>query len=278
VSQADVMQPGLRRRIAGGVRRGRQSSLVWLIRIAALLIVFAMWEVVARNWISPLFIGQPTVIFASLWTSLHTSIVTVDLPTTLIETGVGYLIGSAAGMLVGFAVSYYPTWDRAFQPLFTALNSFPRIALTPLFILWFGIGISSKVALAISTVFFVVMLNTRAGMVQTDRDTELLSRSLGATELQRLTYFVLPAAIPVIAVGLQLGLVYAFLASVGGEIIAGEHGLGVILGYDANTFQTSDYFAVLLLLAIVTTAISGGLAELEKKLLWWHHVEMGGLR
>ena len=135
-----------------------------------------------------------------------------------------------------------------------AANSLPRVALAPLFVLWFGLGIAGKVALVVSLVFFVMLTTTLAGLTQPNRDHEYLARSLGASRRQHILYFVVPAAVPTIVAGLELSLTYSFLGAVAGEIVGGSNGIGVRLTVYANSFEIDKFLALLLLLVIVSTA------------------------
>jgi len=161
------------------------------------------------------------------------------------------------------------------QPFFTAMNSLPRVALAPLFVMWFGIGALSKVALAASLVFFVVLLNTMAGIQGVDRDHLILARSLGATPTQTFLKFILPSAIPSFFAGLELGKIYGFLGTVAGEMLAGEAGIGVRLQAYSGLFQTNEFFAALLLLVLITTTISIVLRAVRVRLLWWQALGLG---
>ena len=253
-------------------------AVIWMIRIGIIAIVVGAWQITALFWVSPAFIGKPSAIAVEFWKLFGTPVVNVDLPTTLVETFLGFVIGSALGLFGGAALVRLDVVYTALQPLIAALNSLPRVALAPIFIIWFGIGMASKVALSVSLVVFIVLLSTVAALTESDRDIALLAKSLGASERQRLIKFVLPGAVPVLVSGLQLGLVYSFLGAVTGELIGGSHGLGVQLAYMANTFATNKFFAILLLLAIVTSLISALMTLVERRLLRWHYIEMRGMR
>ena len=155
------------------------------------------------------------------------------------------------------------------------MNSLPRVALAPLILLWFGIGMSSKVALSFSLAFFVVASNTRAGIESAEADRLLLARVLGATNLQTFMKFILPGAVPNIITGLQLGFIFGMLATVAGEMIAGQNGLGVRLQYFASAFRMNEYFATLVILVVGTTAFSSLLSLLRRHLLRWQLTELG---
>lgn len=257
---------------------GSRLATIWLVRIGAIVLVAGVWQLTAvERWLNPAFIGTPSSIVADFFQLFGTSIFRVDLPVTLVETFTGFVVGSVLGLLLGILFVRFEVLYVALQPLLSALNSLPRIALAPLFIIWFGIGMSSKVALSISLVLFIVLLNTVTALTEHDRDIAFLAKSLGANGRQRLVYFVLPGAIPVLVTGLQLGLVYSFLGVIAGELVGGSHGIGVQLAYQANIFATDNFFAILLLLAIVTSFVSACMTFIERRLLRWHYVEMRGM-
>jgi NitT/TauT family transport system permease protein len=240
-------------------------------RIAFLAIFFLIWEYVARNKIvDPLFIGTPSQIVKFLWNGLFIdhSIIT-DLVWTLGSTFLAFVIGSAAGMLTALVFITWPTFERFSDPFFSALNALPRIALAPLFLLWFGLGIWSKVALGASLTYFIVLSSGVAGIRSASADHLTLSKTLGATQRQIFTRVTLPNAIPTIFSGLKLGLIYALLGVIGGEIIAAEHGLGQLLSFLAGSFQISGVFGVLLVLAVLGTGLIETMNVIEKWLLRW---------
>jgi NitT/TauT family transport system permease protein len=199
--------------------------------------------------------------------------VTKDLETTLYETLVGFAISVVAGFLFGVLLSRAPLLHRAVLPILTAANSLPRIALAPLFILWFGLGPFAKIALVVSFVFFVMLATTIAGFTQPNSDFELLAGSIGASSWQEVTLFLLPGAMPSLIAGLELSLVYSFLGAVSGEIVGGESGLGVQLTSLSNGFEINKFLAVLLLLVIVTTFTVVIMRLITAPLTRWHKAE-----
>lgn len=224
---------------------------------------------------NPVFIGTPAGTAKAFVHEFGTSLVTVDLSETLYETTVGLVIGVVAGIASGLFLSHYRMLRTALVPMLAAFNSVPRIALAPLFALWLGLGAASKIALVVSFVFFIMLTTTMAALTQPNQDFELLSATLGATARQRLLYFTLPTAIPTLAAGLELSLVYAFLGAVAGEIISGSHGLGVRLTIYANAFELNRFFGVLILLGLVSTLSVQVLRLMTSRLTRWHAAEKG---
>lgn len=249
------------------------------LRLLGVAVLLGGWEATAQfGWVKPLFISRPSNFFPALWTILvEGSLLRRDLPVTLFETFVGFTVASVLGVGLALLLHEFPLFDAVVQPFLTAFNSMPRIALAPLFVLWFGLEALSKIVLVISLVFFIVIINTLAGLKASDRDHLLLARTLGVGRWQRFWKFVFPAATPAIFAGLQLGLVYALLGAITGEILGGLGGVGARMAVAINTFRTDDFFAMLLFLMLFSTALAALVRGLERWLLHWRYIEMRGI-
>jgi NitT/TauT family transport system permease protein len=249
----------------------REGIVVFTLQIVALAAFLALWEWAAvTRAVDPLFIGQPTKIFQHLYESIFvTGSLFKDAAWTLGETAAAFILGSGAGIAFGLLFVVWPPVERFFNPLFAGLNALPRIALAPLFLLWFGLGAPSKIALGFSLTFFIVLSSTVAGARSVDQDWLTLSRMLGASRAAIFWKVTLVSAVPTIFAGLRLGLIYALLGVIGGEIIAAQHGLGQQLTYLAGTFNTNGVFAVLLFLSIIGVILTWGMGAIENHLLRW---------
>lgn len=262
----------------GGMGASQQASSeaplmrkIWIARALTLLVVGLVWEYVARERIiDPLFIGVPSQILHFFWQGLFINHDLIgDLLWTLMGTLAAFVLGSAGGILMGLVFVMYPVFEKFIDPLMTALNALPRIALAPLFLLWFGLGLASKVALGASLTFFIVLSSTVAGARSVDLDLLTLARTLGARPAQVFLKITLPSAVPTIFAGLRLGLIYAMLGVIASEIIAAERGLGQKVAYLSGSFQVDGVYAVLLLLAILGTSITWIMSAIEARLLRW---------
>ena len=244
---------------------------MWLGRIIALLAFGAVWELTARlGLINPLFIGNPSGILAFFFKGLFvTRELVVHLLWTLAGTLAAFMLGSVTGILVGLLFVAYPKVEQFIDPIFAGLNALPRIALAPLFLLWFGLGITSKIALGFSLTFFIVLSSTVAGARSVNSDHLMLADTLGASSTQIFRRITLPSAVPTVFSGLRLGLIYALLGVIAGEIIAAQHGLGQSLTFLAGTFQINGVFAVLLLLALLGMSLTWIMTAVEARLLRW---------
>ncbi len=255
----------------------KQSVQKWSIRVGFVILWLGSWQYVsAEKLLNPVFIGEPSGIWRSFVGMLGGSVVTTDLRITLFESIIGFLASMIVGIFVAYSFVRFPVLERAFRPIVTAVNSVPRIALIPIFIIWFGFGPMSKIANIVSFVTFTVLLGAIGAFTASDRDHMLLAKVLGFSERERMWKFVVPNAIPALANIFELALIYSFLGAITAEMLGGAQGVGVRLVLFANQYQTNDYFAVLLLIVIVTVAIVQGMRLLLKRFVKWREVEMRG--
>jgi NitT/TauT family transport system permease protein len=231
----------------------------------------ALWEYGARTEFLPqTFFGSPAGIVAYLWDGFAVSgKLWLELGYTVAGTLISFLLGAVAAMALGLAFAMFPKLEHAMDPYLMVLNAMPRIALAPLFLLWFGLGIGSKIAVGTSLSFFIVLANTVAGIRGVSPDHITLSRAMGATPSQIFFKVTLPSAVPVIFSGLRLALIFSMLGVIGGEIIAAEHGLGQVLSYLQATFNMNGVMALLLLLSGLGMIVTRGMSRLERALLKW---------
>lgn len=254
--------------------RSRKRTVVFayqvLIAIAALLI----WHLCAtEKLLDPTVISSPGAVFGYLFgEALEGSELWTNTYYTMIATVISFGVGSVLGILAGLICVQFPILEQIFDPFVTLMNSFPRIALAPLFVVWFGIGILSKVVLAVSVIFFILMLTTIAGGRSVDRNLIALCKSLGAGPWKIFRSITLPTAAPSIFAGLKLGLIYAFLGVIVGEMIASEHGLGQEAMKYSNLFQMDRVLAVLFFLAAITTLLASIMTMIERHVLRWQRL------
>lgn len=249
----------------------RVGPTIWHWQLLTLFAFGFTWEFVARNgYIDPLFIGTPSKILKFGYVELFvTGKLVEDMLWTIAGTAISFVLGSVAGIATGLLFVSVPTAERFCEPFLSAMNALPRIALAPLFLLWFGLGIGSKVALQFSLTYFIVLSSTVAGARSVDRDFLVLARTLGASPAKIFMRITLVSAVPTLFSGLRLGVIYSLLGVIAGEIISAQHGLGQQLSYLAGTFQIDGVFAVLLLLALLGSSLTYGMSALESRLIRW---------
>lgn len=239
---------------------------------AVFVIAFlGVWELSAtRGLLDPTFFGRPSGIARYLHKGfIGERTLWLELAYTLLGATISFIAGSVAAVSFGLVFMVLPRFHRAAEPYLTLLNAMPRIALAPLFLLWFGLGIGSKIAVGVSLTFFIVLAATVAGIRGVNSDHLILSKALGATPQQVFFKVTLPSAVPVIFAGLRLGLIFALLGVVGAELIAAEHGLGQTLAYLQSTFSMDGVMGLLFLLALIGLSITSLMNRLERSLLSW---------
>lgn len=245
--------------------------MIALIRFVLLIGLCLAWEYVSiKGIINPIFIGRPTQIALYLFDGLFINYeLLVHAYWTLLATTAAFGLGSVMGILFGFLFVTYPSVEKLLEPVFDGLNALPRIALAPLFLLWFGLGLSSKIALGFSLTFFIVLSSTVAGARGVNTDFLILAKTIGTSPMTVFRKITLPSAVPSMFSGLRLGLIYALLGVIAGEIIAAEKGLGQLLNFLAGSFKTNGVFAVLILLAFMGSMLTLVASKIEAHLLRW---------
>jgi NitT/TauT family transport system permease protein len=247
-----------------------ETVRVLVLRILLLAAVLAVWQ-----WVGGLsdhnrfFYSQPTEIVGSLGNLLTSATFYTDLGYTMAETLLGFLIGGVAGVVLGFGLAFSRTAYRVIDPIMNALNCLPRIALSSLFILWFGLGMESKIALVISLVFIPLFLNAYRGATTLDADHLMLMHTFRASRMDVVRKIMLPATAPWVITGAKLGVAQALGGAVIGEIIASQHGLGAALNTDAQAFATGEEFAILLVLVVIALILNGVFTVLENRTSAW---------
>jgi NitT/TauT family transport system permease protein len=248
----------------------RRFTAVQATRVALAAAVLLLWQwAVTSGHASALFFSRPTAIWDYLKQIFANGSVWTDTGVTLKTMALAFVIGSAAGIAAAIAGAMLPFVSDVLDPFITLLNSLPRVALAPLFIIWFGIGEASKVALAVSLVFFIVLISAEAGFKTAEEEQIRLLQSMRASKLTIFRKVQLRAAVPAIFGGLRLAIVYSLLGVVFGEMIASQRGLGHQLEYNASTFNTAGVMAYLLVLAIVALLINALVVASERYFLRW---------
>lgn len=234
------------------------------------LLILGLWQWVSvAKLIKPVLASSPAEVWDFLIEIGRSGELWVNLRATLEATVLAFVLGSVTGVVLGLSLAVMPRLERAIDPLLNALNGMPRIALGPLFVLYFGFGLAAKVALGFSLVVFILMVNARAGALSVDPDLIRLSRALNASRLQMFTKIMLPSSIPAIFAGLRLGIIYALLGVITAEIIASQTGMGARILYYSNVFQIKGVYGILIILAIVAAVLNTLMAWAERRLLRW---------
>lgn len=249
--------------------QGRRRMAVLVGRILVGIAIVTIWEYASGRWIEPLFISSPSRVGTRLWRWTVTGQLWNHLSITLYATAIGFAIGSSVGFVFGILFGRFKTVADVFDPYITAIYSIPKIALAPLFIIWFGIGIESKVAVSASIVFFVVFLNTYAGTRDVNQLYVHSTRIMGGSEIDILRYVVVPSAASWVITGLKVSVPYALVGTVIGEFMSANRGIGFVIAQATGLFDTTSVFAGLVTLGVVGAIINVALKHVEIRLLRW---------
>lgn len=248
----------------------RHLSIVWFFRVGLLVAFLWAWQYAAdQKMVNEFFFSKPSVVWSFLTKFFEDGEIYIHFLFTLQATVLGFSLGVVTGIPFGLMLARFPLLEQILSPYLAALNALPRVALAPMFILWFGIGIASKVVLVFSLVFFIVLINTRAGVNAADEELLRMSTVMGATQRQRFLKVILPGAVPSIFAGLRLGIVYSLLGTVVSEMVAAPAGLGQQISLFAGTYRTGGVLAILLLLSLTGVALNGLALLVERRLLRW---------
>lgn len=229
-----------------------------------------LWEFVSRFIVgSKLFLAAPSQVMIALVGLAKTGELEKHIMISGIEFLIGYVLACLLGILLGLAMSQSVAAKQALQPWVSGLYATPTVALAPLFILWFGIGIVSKVVVVAVLVIFPVIINTEAGLRATPPQLIETVRSFGANARQIFFKVSLPSALPFIFAGLKLGIGRGLIGVVVAELFGARAGLGQLISQSAETFNMPALFAGVTLLAVAGIAMTSGFGWLERKLLPW---------
>ena len=229
-----------------------------------------LWELISRVLVAnPLFLAAPSQILHAIYALTLSGEMQRHMAISAIEFALGYVIASVIGIALGFAMANSVTAKRALQPWISGLYATPTIALAPLFILWLGIGIWSKVLVVIFLVLFPVTINTEAGLRTTSERLIEMLRSFGATPRQIFFKVSLPSAMPFILAGLKLGIGRGLIGVVVAELFGSRAGLGRLISQSADAFNMPELFAGVVVLAFAGIVLTAGFTWLEGKLVPW---------
>jgi NitT/TauT family transport system permease protein len=255
------------------VKRAWRIAKYPVLRIAVAFVVLAAWQLASGRIVDRFWVSTPIDVAQAIGDLAHSHDFWISLRYTMYSATVGLAIGSLCGIVLGLLLASNQTVDRVMSPFATVLNTIPRFALAPLFIVYFGIGTKSKIILVISLVVFVLMTNTYAGRQSVDRDLQSLMMVLGAKRHQIFTKLYLPTIIPWIFAGLHLSLAYALASTVVGEMIGAQYGLGVLISRESGLYNLKGVFALLVVLSAAAIILDLVISAAERRLLAWRYID-----
>lgn len=249
---------------------GHAGMLAWQTALGLLLAL--IWQAASGRLVDDYFISNPLAIGRRLLAWILDGSVFLHLWVTVYATIAGFVIGSLAGVFLGVWLGVSPFAARLANPYLQGLNALPKVALAPLLVLWFGIGIESKIALAAVLVMFLVFLNTFAGVREVDRDLIDCARLMKATRAQVLAKIVIPSAASWVFAGLKTAVPYALIGVVLGEMIAANRGLGYLVQFSGAQFDTAGVFAVLVVIAALAMLLNWLVEIWQERMERWRIV------
>ncbi len=243
---------------------------VRLWQAGLLFLLVAGWEVSVRaGWVDAFFFSKPSDIAARVWEWFSTGEIYGHLWITLWETMLAFLIGTVLGVVLGLWLALVPTASAVLDPFIKAMNSIPRVILAPIFTLWFGLGVASKVALGVTLVFFVAFFNTYQGIKEVNPVVLANARMLGASGRQLLRHVYLPSAASWIFSSLRTSIGFAVIGAVVGEYLGSARGLGYLISQAEGVFDTTGVFAGMVVLAVFVVLLDWVVSRVEARLLVW---------
>ena len=241
-------------------------------QVALGVVILLLWQGASGRLVDNFFISNPIDVGRRLLDWIADGSLFIHIWATVYATVLGFIVGSIGGVVLGIWLGVSPFTSRLLNPYLNALNALPKVALAPLFVLWFGLGIESKVALAAVLVLFLVFLNTYAGVREVDQDLIDGARLMKATRTQVITKVIIPSAMSWVFAGLKISVPYALIGAVLGEMIAANRGLGYLVQFSGSQFDSAGVFAVLVVIALLAVALNFLVEFVQRRMQQWRVV------
>lgn len=229
------------------------------------LVILAWWFVTAHHLVRPIFLPAPGDVLVQIGAILHAPTLPIDALYTLGSFGVAYLLGGSVGIVAGYLISRRRFLTRVYEPMLAGLYAIPLVVFFPTFILLFGTGPNSKIALGAVYAFFPIALNTIVGFGQVDRRLIAAARSMGANDMQLLRRVLLPAALPFVATGMRIAFIACFASVLAGEMLASIHGLGFEIAQSGAMMNLAPMFGYVTLVVLTAFLFNYSLGAFEAR-------------
>lgn len=265
------------------IKPSEANLRVW--QVALFMVILGGWQLVSRDQQIAFFLGEPVLVAGRIWTWFMPfgwapglffpdglpgrADIYLHLGTTLLETVLAFGIGTALGLAGGLWLALAPTASAILDPYIKAANSMPRVILAPIFALWFGLGIWSKVALAVTLVFFIVFFNVYQGVKEVSPVILSNARMLGANQRQLLRTVYLPSATSWVFSSLHTSVGLAFVGAVVGEYLGSARGVGYLILQAEGTFDVNTVFAGIVVLTAFALMLDAAVGKIERRLMKW---------
>jgi NitT/TauT family transport system permease protein len=244
----------------------------WNVALTILLFCSSIlaWELIVRAFEIPTFIfPAPSKVAMALWRGFASGLYQKHLYYTLLETVLGFILGSALGFFLGTAVALNRYVEYFFYPYIVMFQSLPKVALAPLIVVWFGLGLKSQVINTALVAFFPLLVNTMVGLKSADEDRMNLMRSLAASENQIFWMLRLPNALPFVMAGLDVAMIFALIGAIVAEFVGARAGLGMLIQSMNFNMDVSGQFSVLLILSVVGLLLNRCILLIRRRVLFW---------
>jgi NitT/TauT family transport system permease protein len=250
--------------------RARHNRRIVAARVVVFAVVIGLWQAGSDlRLIDATVVPSPFAIWASLVKIALNGQLAFHAWITIQETLAGFAIGAVGGIVLGFAIGRYPALAEVLDPFILAIYSVPKVALAPLFIVWFGIGIFMKIVLAAVTVLFIVFFNTLAGVRNVDRDLVDAVWLMGAKPRDVLLKVLVPSAMSWALTGVRIAIPYALIGAIIGELIASNRGIGYLISSAASGYDTAGVFAALIVLTVLAMLLNAVVDDIDRRLSKW---------
>ncbi|GAB2816981.1 NitT/TauT family transport system permease protein [Lentzea nigeriaca] len=273
VNSAAKSTPDIASPVDARTAHRRRKTKVWSIRLLLVVAWLVSWELTATYLIDPFFYSKPSAVAAKLadWFTVGTSQGSIweQIVVTLQEAVAGFVLGALAGVVLGILLGRSRLLADICAPFIKAANAVPRIVLASLFVIWFGLGMSSKIATAFVLVFFAVFFNAFQGAREVDRNLINNARILGASRVQVLGTIVVPSATSWILASLHSAFGFALIGAVVGEFTGADRGLGLLINHAQGTFDAAGIYAGMIVITVIALLAEWLLTLAENRLLKW---------
>jgi NitT/TauT family transport system permease protein len=272
VTTSEELRPAI-----GPDRTGQTLLRRWGTQVAlttiTVIVLAGIWELLSN--LNPPFwpeiiLSKPSEIVPALFSAITSKFVWVNFWVTFQETMYGFVIGAGSGFVLGVLIALSKTFSRAVYPIVVLFQATPRVALAPVFIAWFGFGMSSKVALAAAICFFPVLVNTITGLSLVDENALMLMRSLKASRFQVFMHLRMLSALPTVFAGLKSAMTFALIGAVIAELLGSNEGAGQLIDAASFQLQMENVFAYLTLLGFMGLGLFLVINAIERRIVFWH--------
>jgi NitT/TauT family transport system permease protein len=240
------------------------------LRVLLMLAALALWELCVRVFDVPVYIlPAPSGVLRALYVGVSRFIYIENSWITLEETLLGFLAGTSLAFLLGTAIALSRRFEYFLYPSIVMFQALPKVALAPLIVVWFGVGLPSKIVNAALIAFFPLMVNTIAGLRSADEDRVNLMRSLDASEAQIFWMLRLPGALPFIMAGLEVAMIFALIGAIVAEFVGATKGLGVLINTLNFSGDVAGIFSILFILSVLGLALNQVILAVRRRVLFW---------